>query len=88
MARAVNSSRSSCCPHGVQAVPSLHRKHHRQRLGRAVLSLAQTLNGRIIGRIADQVITADSLDGDDLARVQGLRWFVQALPLKHQQIAP
>jgi hypothetical protein len=43
------------------------REHHGEGLLLAVLALAQARHGFGVGRIADEMVAAEALDGDDLA---------------------
>ena len=44
--------------------------HDRERLGPAALAVAQRPDGRLVGRVAGEVVAAEALDGDDLPRAQ------------------
>ena len=57
----------------VQAIAAGAGEHHRQRLGRTALSIAEAVNGGILGGVAIQVISADASHGDDAADAQGFK---------------
>ena len=54
-----------------QAVLARQREHDGERLVRPLLAFAQPSHGRLVQRIANEVVAADALDGDDLAFVDG-----------------
>ena len=52
--------------HAIQAVISSNREHDCERLVRTPLAIAQPGNRRLVARIANQVIAANTLHGNDV----------------------
>ena len=75
---AVSSSTSSCSRHRIQAILPCIGNITASGLAGRCLRCTQTLNGRIIGRVTDQVIATDAFDRNDLPRIQGSGWPARA----------